>query len=636
MYPNNQQYKDSVRNKYFFKEGDYAPSLYDPQIKDGELIFERGQRAVVYKVKCGDTKENKGLKLFLDENLERQYRFNEISNFLKGLKCNYFVGFRYIEKLIFVPDNISFKQGYFPGLEMDWADGKSLESVVRELTDANDIESLRKLTLNFKTLSFFIINSEFGHGDLKHDNIIVDQDLSFKLIDYDDLFVPSLHGKRAVELGTMSFQHPKRTTRDFNERIDDFSILTIYVSLLAFSKYPSYYKRFSDQQNLFFRKEDFIDPLKSEIFDLLLLDLELLPYAKAIILSLSKDDIYIPELRDYLNGVFPSPAIIHYEGVKYNFYEGESIVISFQALNFNEIEVYANNNRVDNSSISISDDIITLTPSFTINSILKVILKNTFVEIYEDIPICICKRVEVTKLAFSDSFFKKSSDVIFRFELSNHHTARLLALGNENFVKVLNGNKGDIRFSIEETDTYFVEIQDKVGNIMTAGKHVLQVIQDIKINRFEAEYTNILEGIPIDLMWDVDNADIIELITDRNEKDDVSGLTKISISPIKNVTYRLDCSNRFYKRSSTQKVQINVVANPHKLSLANLTPNLDGLNLSLEVESIDLSLFDLTIPELDLSLNLQVSLTEDLNIDVKEIDNQTLKSKIINLFKFKK
>lgn len=79
------------------------------------------------------------------------------------------------------------------------------------------------------------------------------------------MFVPALGGREAVEIGHQHFQHPRRTQKHFDENLDNFSALTIYVTLLALCERPTLWREHHDE-NLLFTKEDFLHPLKSALF----------------------------------------------------------------------------------------------------------------------------------------------------------------------------------------------------------------------------------------------------------------------------------------------------------------------------------------------------------------------------------
>ena len=52
--------------------------------------------------------------------------------------------------------------------------------------------------------------AEIAHCDLQHGNVMVTPSGELKLVDYDCMCVPSLTGKRNLELGVTPYQHPQR------------------------------------------------------------------------------------------------------------------------------------------------------------------------------------------------------------------------------------------------------------------------------------------------------------------------------------------------------------------------------------------------------------------------------------------
>ena len=87
-----------------------------------------------------------------------------------------------------------------------------------------------------------------AHGDLDLTNVLVTQTASglvLKLIDYDNAWVPTLHTNyKQTEVGHEHFQHPafqSRNTRPYDEHMDNFSMLTMYISLKMLSLRPGLY-----------------------------------------------------------------------------------------------------------------------------------------------------------------------------------------------------------------------------------------------------------------------------------------------------------------------------------------------------------------------------------------------------------
>lgn len=76
----------------------------------------------------------------------------------------------------------------------------------------------------------------FAYGDLKSDNILVMDDGTLVLVDYDGMYAPAMKGQKARELGSPDFWHPARIGNDFDEHIDDFPLASnVYLTLYYYN-----------------------------------------------------------------------------------------------------------------------------------------------------------------------------------------------------------------------------------------------------------------------------------------------------------------------------------------------------------------------------------------------------------------
>lgn len=104
---------------------------------------------------------------------------------------------------------------------------------------------LRKLADTFLQMIQLLEQEQVAHGDLDITNILIIQNgssLTLKLIDYDGMYVPELamRGFAPIDLGHINFQHPNtKTLRKFDARMDRFSVLVLYLSLLALAEQPA-------------------------------------------------------------------------------------------------------------------------------------------------------------------------------------------------------------------------------------------------------------------------------------------------------------------------------------------------------------------------------------------------------------
>ena len=245
-------------------------SEYIEAIKSAEDNFEEFF-AVVFKMK--DERDGKfyAVKCFTKEQEGRAEAYREIAKELKDVSSPYLVSIRYLEKELFV-DTDQTIETEFPVLLMDWVEGKTLDKYLRENLD--DKYALEMLAYRFSQLAQWLIPQPFAHGDLKPDNILVREDGTLVLVDYDGMYVPAMKGQKARELGSPDFRHPLRKENDFDEHIDDFSLVSILVSLLVFSKNNAIGTESLGDGRLLLSKRDYQDPSKSKVLGSLKILLE--------------------------------------------------------------------------------------------------------------------------------------------------------------------------------------------------------------------------------------------------------------------------------------------------------------------------------------------------------------------------
>lgn len=221
---------------------------------DGLPVMTSGNFAVVFKMKDENSGKYYAVKCFTKEHEGRAEAYCEITKELQNVKSQYLVSLRYIEKELFV-DTDQTEEEEFPVLLMDWVEGKTLDKYLRENLD--DKYALEMLAYRFSQLAQWLISQPFAHGDLKPDNIIVREDGSLVLVDYDGMYVPAMKGQKARELGSPDFRHPQRTEKDFDEHIDDFPLVSILLSLKAISINPQLLAKYGAEGKLLFSESDY-------------------------------------------------------------------------------------------------------------------------------------------------------------------------------------------------------------------------------------------------------------------------------------------------------------------------------------------------------------------------------------------
>lgn len=230
---------------------------------DGLPVMTGGNFAEVFKMKDVKTGKFYAIKCFTKEQKGRAEAYRQISEELKNVSSPYLTNVQYLEKELFV-DTDQTKETEFPVLLMDWVDGKTLDKYLRE--NLGNQYALEMLAYRFSQLAQWLLPQPFAHGDLKPDNIIVREDGTLVLVDYDGMFVPAMRGQRARELGSPDFRHPLRNENVFDQCIDDFPVMSILVSLVGISKYPDLLSKYGAPDRLLFSKTDYVNIDQQKVF----------------------------------------------------------------------------------------------------------------------------------------------------------------------------------------------------------------------------------------------------------------------------------------------------------------------------------------------------------------------------------
>ena len=233
-----------------------------PIEKRNHLVKYAGGFCVVYPYQTPNKRY--AVRCWHAEIEESKQRTKLISEALKESELPYFVGFDYYD------EGIITSIGKQPVVVMDWVDALPLKKYIGEHIHESSV--ICGLADAFMTMIKDLHRYHFSHGDLQHGNIMVKNDGSIILVDYDSMYVPSLQGKKDEIKGLVGYQHNARWTNEFlTEKADYFSELVIYLSLRALAIYPSLWDdlHIEDTETLLFSKEDIDDPAKSPVINIL-------------------------------------------------------------------------------------------------------------------------------------------------------------------------------------------------------------------------------------------------------------------------------------------------------------------------------------------------------------------------------
>ncbi|MFC9296188.1 hypothetical protein ACFTWH_27700 [Streptomyces sp. NPDC057011] len=221
-----------------------------------------GAFASVFSLTSAVSGRRYAVKCFTRHVPDQELRYQEISSELAGLDPGelsqpWKLGFEYL------PDAIRVGRDLFPVLKMDWIEAVTLSAWL----DAHHTDSaaVDRLASRFSELTGDLSAHGIAHGDLQHGNLLVAADGTFRLVDYDGMYVPALAGHGGTERGHRNYQSPARGNDDFGADLDRFSSWVIFLALKAVAADPGLWVRLHEPSGefLLLTEEDFKSPSTS-------------------------------------------------------------------------------------------------------------------------------------------------------------------------------------------------------------------------------------------------------------------------------------------------------------------------------------------------------------------------------------
>ena len=217
-YPMISEYVDAILSAEdnFDKLVNLRPVLDDKE----RPVMSVGNFAVVFKMEDKTNGRLYAVKCFIKDQEGRAERYAKITEELQNVSSPYLINVQYLERELSVETENRAEK--IPVLVMDWIEGKTLDEYI--LAHIHNKYAMQMLFYRFCKMGAWLLTQSFAHGDLKPGNIIVREDGTMVLVDYDGMYVQTMEGEKATEIGGTDFRHPLRTDKNFNEHIDDFAI----------------------------------------------------------------------------------------------------------------------------------------------------------------------------------------------------------------------------------------------------------------------------------------------------------------------------------------------------------------------------------------------------------------------------
>lgn len=223
-----------------------------------------GAFAVVYRAFLQDG-SSKAIRLFLKDGDDRQERYQAVYQHVSQQSMPCLVPFTYEADSFRAADG-----SWYPMMTMEWVKGETLFDWLQHRAEARDKKAIRLVAEKWQKTIQDLSKAKIAHGDLQHGNVMITPGGDVKLVDYDGMCVPALVGRRNLEIGVEPYQHPSRDGETkLSLDLDNFSAAFIYVGLRALAVEPDLWDEFvvkPEYDKMLFRKEDFLDPRQSALF----------------------------------------------------------------------------------------------------------------------------------------------------------------------------------------------------------------------------------------------------------------------------------------------------------------------------------------------------------------------------------
>lgn len=552
--------------------------------KRGRLVAYTGGFSVVYPFEYNN--EVWAFRCWHADLGNLRGHFLTLSSALSKLNLPYFCSFTYVDEGIVVEGK------KYPTTRMKWIDGKNLKKYI--CIHKNDKDKLKNLANNFVKMITTLHKYHISHGDLQHGNILVDDNDNLFLIDYDSVYVPELQGEADIIKGLKGYQHPKRVDNLLaNEKVDYFSELIIYLSILAIAEKSSFVEKYQveDSEQLLFSFEDFKDLENSQVYA----DLKQLggffPILLKILLDyLDEDDICnLKPFTTLVDKYTKEPKIKSFRAPSDCFVIGQSYILIWEVDDASNI--YLNGKKVPATMreykvhpLNIGNESYEL----KVENGLKTAVVQLSVNVVENV------RIEVG-LSLKKLRKRKMQASLLQWDVQNAKKVILETTDGDSELIPLNGEK---KCSPNVSTTYTIKAMALDGITEVSKSVSIGVFAESEV-LFKADKTFTFKEVPVTLSWNVKNAKSVSL-----ENETVPLVGKKVVTTDKEKCYVLEVEDEF----GTKQVPLTIKTIPLPQIKTVLLP-LPKLEKTVQVQH--------NIPAPKVELNVQM---QELSVDMQGVN----------------
>ena len=248
-----------------------------------------------------------------------------------------------------------------------------------------------------------------------------------------------------------------------------------------------------------------------------------------------------------------------------------------------------------------------------VDNCTKVELAGEDVTLYNDVELVVEKAIELQLVVSNDydhvkqsvSVVPHSSPVIRRFSSAHSNikigkTTRLswsVDYANKILLRSLAGEVNVTAMSDFEispsNDTTYTLVAFAVDENITVSKEItVRAYNDVAINDFSSDIPHTLESQPVELRWNIENADKIMLYPNDI---DITHQTSLRVFPNRTMTYRVVASNAISVKEaflsigvqSLPRLDIKVTESLSRLEIPNCEIDLTSLMTSIKETELD-------------------------------------------------
>ena len=596
--------------------------ILDPHAKNGTFLRDARGRLVSYSggfsvVYPYTIKDEKWVFRCWHSNLGNvRRRFNAISESIRKSKAKYLCNFEYVDEGIVVEGKI------YPTTRMRWVEGMNLKNYICKYR--SDKNRLLQLAENFLQMVKEMHCNNFAHGDLQHGNIIVNESGEIFLVDYDSFYCPSLKGEPEIVTGLKDYQHPLRSSNlTVSEKIDYFSELIIYLSILSIAYNPSLVDKYNVElaDRLLFEASDFEDiqhsRVYSDIYDLggefvILLQILEIYLSKKDLSDLLPFDILIDQLTE-------DPIINSFRtscGTK--ILKGKRLTFLWEVENYDRILL----DGVDVTFKKSWDKIVDSSTSYKLEVINGRKKKEQFIKVdVFDLPIF--------KISASDKTIKKKAGktIEVKWSVQNATAVKFLKAGKP--ISTKSKLVGVHREILNETSIYSISILALDEKTIFTDSIEVKVLPEAEFT-FESDKEYVLPRIPFTLNWTTQNAKEVKL---NGTSVELNGSRVFTLDEEKDTKYTLFVTDEFETKKKT--ITIKKLPIPRIESLYVPMPNLErtiNMSINFNIPNIQLKTPNVELNKIGLFDDSLYNVDTDL-VDSPQIVDLNYKLKLPSLWK---